>query len=202
MVNSFDLFMIQKRHPCQRQEYEFHVNLLNLSSRVQRCVYSISWSLMTCLLGFFTSERSSVLSPHTLPSLELVKNSAKISPLHHKVSKENKVKNKTNSDYPFWQIPRLWGILPDRLCYFFLELQDFSNAVFVWCGLSSPVSCNPIPMKAFFSSLGICVPWCPQVNHDCSKAIKCCSGVPSHLTLSQHFHLARCLPLQPKKFQR
>lgn len=94
MVNSFDLFVIQKRHPCQRQEYEFHVNLLNLSSRVQRCVYSISWSLMTCLLGFFTSERSSVLSPHTLPSLELVKNSAKISPLHHKVSKENKVKTK------------------------------------------------------------------------------------------------------------
>lgn len=127
MVNSFDLFVIQKRHPCQRQEYEFHVNLLNLSSRVQRCVYSISWSLMTCLLGFFTSERSSVLSPHTLPSLELVKNSAKISPLHHKVSKENKVKNKTNSDYPFWQIPRLWGILPDRLCYFFFENYRISS---------------------------------------------------------------------------
>lgn len=72
----------------------------------------------------------------------------------------------------------------------------------VWCGLSSPVSCNPIPMKAFFSSSLICVPWCPQVNHDYSKAIKCCSGVPSHLTLSQHFHLAHCLPLQPKKFQR
>lgn len=201
MVNSFDLFVIQKRHPCQRQEYEFHVNLLNLSSRVQRCVYSISWSLMTCLLGFFTSESSSVLSPHTLPSLEPAKNSAKMSPLHHKVSKENKVKNKTNSDYPFWQIPHLWGILPDRLCYFFENYRISAMQCLFGVALVPLWVVIPYLWK-HSSSLGICVRWCPQVNHDCSKAIKCCSGVPSHLTLSQHFHLAHCLPLQPKKFQR
>lgn len=158
---------------------------------------------MTCLLGFFTSERSSVLSPHTLPSLEPAKNSAKMSPLHHKVSKENNQSKKQNKLWlPILTNPLSLGDSAWQIVLFFWELQDFSHAVFVWCGLSSPVCCNPIPMKAFFSSLGICVPWCPQVNHDCSKAIKCCSGVPSHSTLSQRFHLAHCLPLQPKKYQR
>lgn len=49
--------------------------------------------------------------------------------------------------------------------------------------------CNPIPKKSFFS-LGMYVPWCPRVNHGCSKPIKCCSGVPSKPDCQPAFSLS------------
>lgn len=96
-------------------------------------------------------------------------------------SKIIKVKNKTHTDYPFWQIPRLWGILPDRLCYFvFFRIAGFQPCRAV--GVASAPLCVVIPHLWKHSSL----PWAhvsPGVPESTTAAAKQLSAaVESHPT--------------------
>lgn len=76
---------------------------------------------------------------------------------------------------------------------FFENCKDFCRALFLLCP-HSLVCCNPIPKKGFFS-LGIqyVFPGVPESAMAAANQLNAAPESHSHLTVSQHFHLAHLL---------